>query len=93
MAQGHANRSAVRFFMYVEPALDHGSWFKKCDAFHAIRASSNNDNLAEVGLRHSLLQSPLRVPSPELAQIFYVPVFEFAVLGFPLLHRHRIGRA
>ena len=49
MAQGHANRSAVRFFMYVEPALDHGSWFKKCDAFHAIRASSNNDNLAEVG--------------------------------------------
>ena len=72
-----AVNTSVRFFMYDDPALDHG-WFRSCESFLAVRASSNNDNLAEVGLRRSLLHSPLRVHSPELAQLFYVPVFEFA---------------
>lgn len=63
--------------MYEDPELDHG-WFKKCPAFHTLRSSSNNDNLAEVGLRHALHHSKYRVRSPEHANLFYVPVFEFA---------------
>ncbi|KAL1520355.1 hypothetical protein AB1Y20_021945 [Prymnesium parvum] len=68
---------SVRFYMYTDRALDHG-WFDGCPSFQALRSSSNNDNLAEVGLRRSLLSSPLRVHSPQEARLFYVPVFEFA---------------
>ena len=73
---------SVRFFMYTDHALDH-NWFRKCPAFQQLRSSSENDNLAEVGMRHALLHSTLRVHSPDLAQLFFVPIFEFA--------SHRIG--
>jgi len=89
--------STMRFYMYDQPALDHG-WFRShCPAFSAMRTSSHNDNLAEVGLRHSLLHSPLRVFAPELAQLFYVPVFEYAsyMLGecANTTHRQRMSDA
>lgn len=68
---------SVSFFMYTDRAIDH-SWFRSCPTFRALRASSQNDNLGEVGLRQSLRSSARRVLDPAQAQIFYVPVFEFA---------------
>lgn len=77
MHHGGPRRNATTFYMYTDRALDHG-WFINCPAFHFLRFSSENDNLAEVGMRRALLNSPLRVLSPDAALLFYVPVFEFA---------------
>ena len=64
-------------FVYEQSELNHG-WLKACDGFEKIRISSQNDNLAEVGMREALLASELRVRDPAQALLFYVPVFEFA---------------
>ena len=64
-------------FVYEQSELNHG-WLKACDGFEKIRLSSQNDNLAEVGMREALLASELRVRDPAQALLFYVPVFEFA---------------
>ena len=65
------------FYMYTEPELDHG-WLESCGGFEELRMSTASEKLAEVGLRRSLHNSPLRVYDPLAATVFYVPVFEFA---------------
>ena len=69
--------SSPTVYIYEQPELDHG-WLRSCSGFDQIRLSSQNDNLAEVGMRAALLQSEARVLDPAQALLFYVPVFEFA---------------
>ena len=45
-------------YVYEQRELDHG-WMRQCSGFDKIRLSSQNDNLAEVGMRDALLQSEL----------------------------------
>lgn len=60
------------FYMYTEAELDHG-WLEGCAGFGVLRMSTGSEKLAEVGLRHSLYNSPLRVYDPLEAKAFYVP--------------------
>ena len=64
------------FYMYTEAELDHG-WLEGCAGFGVLRMSTGSEKLAEVGLRHSLYSSPLRVYDPLEAKVFYVPVYEW----------------
>jgi hypothetical protein len=60
------------FYMYTETELDHG-WLEGCAGFGVLRMSTGSEKLAEVGLRHSLSSSALRVYDPLEAKVFYVP--------------------
>ena len=68
--------------MYTEPELDH-AWLASCAGFEELRLSVASEKLAEVGLRGQMGRHPLRVHSPHMATVFYLPVFEFvsATLG------------
>ena len=79
---GVSRPGTVRFYMYSEPELDH-AWLMSCAGFEALRLSVASEKLAEVGLRGQMGRHPLRVHSPHMATVFYLPVFEFvsATLG------------
>ena len=73
---GVSRPGTVRFYLYSEPELDH-AWLMSCAGFEALRLSVASEKLAEVGLRRQLGRHPLRMHSPHLATVFYVPVFEY----------------
>ena len=77
MPRNRSGHSGPTVYIYTEPELDH-SWLHGCKAFRELLSSSEVGNLAEVGIRHALASSVLRVRNPADASLFFVPIFEYA---------------
>ena len=84
------------FYMYDDPALDHG-WLRHCANFPSMRASAYNERLAEVYVRDALAIHPWRTSDPSAASLVYVPLWE--VVSFNVgecngtTHAQRMARA
>ena len=62
-------------YVYTGHALNH-NWLRKCPGFEALQEGPLAENLAEVQLLRALQRH--RVHDPTKADLFFVPVFEFA---------------
>ena len=84
------------FFMYTDPALDHG-WLRHCPGFEELQAGVRAERLGEVQMRDVLSRSPWRVSDPSAAQLFYVPLWEYASYALGQCngtsHTQRMARA
>ena len=94
---GHGRMAVPTFYMYDSWELDH-TWLEQCEGFSALELSSSDLNLGEVRARRVLSDHSARVLKMEEAQLFYVPVYEFAsvMLNFTCngtTHRSRMQRA
>ena len=84
------------FFMYSDPALDHG-WLRHCPGFEELQNGVRAERLGEVQMRDVLSRSPRRVSDPSAAQLFYVPLWEYASYALGQCngtsHTQRMARA
>lgn len=84
------------FFMYSDPALDHG-WLRHCPGFEELQAGVRAERLGEVRMRDVLSRSSRRVSDPAAAQLLYVPLWEYASYALGQCngtnHTQRMARA